>query len=188
MKILFLTEFFPIKDGGEISGGAESRTYYLAKNLAKKHEVSVITASLPKSKQYEKWEKLGIYRVGRMYPYIQTGKFINRFLFFVGAIVYGLKIKADVVDANSVPTYVAAWVIGLVRRSKTVFWIPDIVGFRAAIKHFGLFLGTAEAIFELVSIYFFQADKTIALSRTTKEKLLNLEFEEENIQVIYPGV
>lgn len=188
MKLLFLTEFFPTVDGGPISGGAESRTYYLAKELSKKHDVSVITALLPNSKPAEYWGKLKISRVGRIYDYTQTGKFLNRFLFFISAIVSGLKFKVQLIDANSVPTYIAGWVIGLFKNSKTVFWIPDVVGFRDAIKHFGFFVGSVEAVFELVSIYFFRADKTIALSEITKNKLLKLEFEEKDIEVVYPGV
>lgn len=188
MKTLFLTEFFPTEINGKISGGAESRTYYLAKELSKKHEVTVITALSPNSQVAESWGKLKIYRVGRPYPYTQTGKFLNRFLFFISAIVSGLKFKVEIVDANSVPTYIAAWLIALVKNCKTVFWIPDVVSFRDAIKHLGLTMGFIEALFELISIYFFRADKTVALSETTKQKLLKLEFEEKDIEVVYPGV
>jgi glycosyltransferase involved in cell wall biosynthesis len=188
MRILFLTEFFPTKINGEISGGAESRTYYLAKELAKKHEVSVITALLPNSQAKESWGKLKIFRVGREYKYVQTGNFLNRFLFFISAMVQGLKFKVGIIDANSTPTYLAAWLIALFKNCKTVFWIPDVVGFKQAIKHFGFVVGFLEAVFELVSIYFFRADKTIALSKTTKNKLLKLEFDEHNLKVVYPGL
>ena len=42
--------------------------------------------------------------------------------------------------------------------------------------------------FELLSIYFFRADTTIALSETTKNKLLKLEYDTDNVKVIYPGI
>jgi len=188
MNLLFLTEFFPTKQNGKISGGAESRTYYLAKELSKKHNVTILTALISNSKKEETWGNLKIYRVGKEYSYVQTGNFLNRFLFFLNAIYKGIGFKLDLIDTNSVPTYLAAWVIGLLKNVKTVFWIPDIVGFKQAMKHFGFITGFLEALFELVSIYFFRADKTIALSETTKQKLLKLEFEEKDIEVVYPGV
>lgn len=188
MKILFLTEFFPIIDGGSISGGAESRTYYLAKQLSLKHDVSVITSFLSKSAREELWGKLKIFRVGPQYSYTQTGKFFNRFIFFIFAIIKGLQTKTNLIDANSVPTYIAAWIIGLLKDIKTVFWIPDVVGIKQAMKHFGYVIGFLEGLFELISIYFFRANMTVALSETTKNKLMKLRLNEKNIKVIYPGV
>jgi len=188
MKIVFLTEFFPIERGGKISGGAESRTYYLARELSQKNDVTVITAKLTGALTEESWGKLKIFRVGSEYSYTQTGKFWNRFIFFLAAIIKGLTTETDVIDANSVPTYLSTWIIGFIKNTKTVFWIPDVVGIKQAIGHFGLVVGFIEGFFELLSIYFFRADTTIALSETTKNKLLKLEYDTDNVKVIYPGI
>lgn len=189
MKILFLTEFFPIRNAGEISGGAESRTYYLAKSLAKKsYKVMVVTALVPNSNSEENWDGIEIYRVGNPYDYTQTGKFLNRLLFFIAAVLTGLHLDADLVDANSVPTYIAAWIIGTIKSVKTVFWIPDVVGIRNAVKHFGFVTGFIEGFYELVSIYFFRGSATIALSETTRNKLLEFKYDKGKTVVIYPGV
>jgi len=183
-----LTEFFPTEINGKISGGAESRTYYLAKELAKKNDVTVITARLLGSLKNESWNGLEIFRVGSGYSYTQTGKFLHRFIFFVTAFLKGLQTDSDIIDANSVPTYLAAWAVGLFKNIKTVFWIPDVVGVKQAVHHFGPIVGIMEGAFEFFSIYFFRADKTIALSQTTKNKLIDLKYYPSDIKVIYPGV
>ncbi len=189
MHILFFTEFLPINIDGKISGGAESRTFYLAKALARKgHKITILTALLPNSLSEDNWDNITIFRVGSAYHYTQTGSFFDRFHFFLAAITQGIHINADIIDANSVPTYAAAWLVGLVKREKTVFWIPDVVGFRQTVRHFGVIIGLLEGLFELVSIALFRANKTIALSKTTKNKLVNLGFSENRLKIIYPGV
>lgn len=166
MKILFLSEFFPVTEKGEISGGAESRTYYLSTEFAKRgHKIFILSSNTAGPKR----------------GHIQTGSFWHRFLFFLDIIKQGLKTDFDLVDANSVPTYLAAWLLAKVKGKKSVFWIPDIVGFSAAIRHLGFVSGVLEAGFELVSIRFIIPDATIALSHTTKLKIGRGE-------VVYPGV
>ena len=43
--ILIFAEYFPSLEEDEITGGVESRSYYLAKELAKKHQVTVVTTT-----------------------------------------------------------------------------------------------------------------------------------------------
>lgn len=65
MNLLILTWLFPPS-----TGGVETYTYNLAKNLSKKHNVSVLT--MGKSYFSEKKEKFDIYRIKEMYPYKST--------------------------------------------------------------------------------------------------------------------
>jgi len=44
MKIIMITEYFPQSEDCEIRGGVEARCFYVARELARKHEVTVISA------------------------------------------------------------------------------------------------------------------------------------------------
>ncbi len=181
MKILFVSEFFPKNKDSEISGGAESRTYYLANALKAVHKTTVITSRLIDTDSHSEWGKLEVYRVGPQRGYLQVGGFVSRFWFFLALFQKALTLDFDVVDANSVPTYSAAWLAAKLRGKKSVFWIPDLVGYQAAVAHFGFLIGFLEALFEFFSIKILLPDATIALSNTTREKI-------GRGTVIYPGV
>ncbi len=83
MKVLLISEYFPpfSKGGGEISA------YLLAKNLAKKIDISILTSYFHGSKRYEVKDNIKIYRR------LKTGKNpgsvlgnINRMLYFENSL------------------------------------------------------------------------------------------------------
>jgi len=64
MKIGFLINYFyPMK------GGAENNCFYLAKELAKKHEVHVFTSLLPRTKKNETLDNIHIHRYKTKFRY-----------------------------------------------------------------------------------------------------------------------
>ena len=69
MKILLVTDFFPVGRDIRFSGGVEARSFYVAKNLAKKHKVSIITSRLPGTKEIEKVYGFTVYRPGPVIDY-----------------------------------------------------------------------------------------------------------------------
>lgn len=181
MKILFLSEFFPKELNGEISGGAESRTFYLSRALSTGHSVTVLTSLTSDVPSQQTWGRLKVFRFGPKRGYLQAGGFLGRFLFFLNLTVHAATFDFDVVDANSVPTYLAAWLAAKIRGCHSVFWVPDLVGFKAAISHFGFIIGFLEALFEYFSIKILIPDAVIALSSTTATKI-------GRGTVVYPGV
>ena len=50
MKILIVSEFFSDSKGITFTGGVESRNFYIAKNLAKKHKFTILTTRLKETK------------------------------------------------------------------------------------------------------------------------------------------
>ena len=64
MNIILITEFFP-ESSTDITGGIESRAYNVAKELAKKHTVYVLTSYKGKKRQY-KLEGINVLRVGKI--------------------------------------------------------------------------------------------------------------------------
>ena len=64
MKIGFLINYFyPYK------GGAEDNCFYLARELAKKHEIHIFTSLLPKTKKYGVIDKIHIHRYNTLFRY-----------------------------------------------------------------------------------------------------------------------
>lgn len=187
MKILFVTEFFPISDGGEISGGAESRTYYLAKKLSINHNVTVITSLLDNSLVGEKWDKLNIIRVGPRRNYVRRSSLIERGLFGLAIIKKIISTDFDIIDANNSVVYFFSYIGAKIKNKKLVYWIPDIVGLPEWQREQGLLGGFIARILELTAVLFLP-NKIIALSNTTKEKLVKLNVNQTKIDVIYPGV
>lgn len=188
MRLLFLSEFFPIKDGGEISGGVESRSYYLAKKFSHDgNKVKVITAFLPGTKRYEFWGGLEIIRVGLPYRYVQSGSNLARLSFALASIIEGFKVDFETVDANNTATYCAASVLGKIKRKKAVFWVPDVLSFaewEKTLGKFNAFINVINQTLGLISL----ADRYIALSESTKKKLEKIPGISNKIRVIYPGV
>src|SRR3989338_7123115 len=72
MKILMVTEFFPTGKDLRFSGGVEAGTYFVAKHLAKKHQVCVITSRDLTSPKVEKMFGFTVYRTGPRRSYIAT--------------------------------------------------------------------------------------------------------------------
>ncbi|MEK7565620.1 MAG: hypothetical protein AAB506_01070 [Patescibacteria group bacterium] len=183
MKILFLTEFFPTTNGGLISGGSESRTYYLAKQLSLKYNISVITCYLEGTLREESWGRLKIYRVGPKRNYVRKMSLWERGLFGLSAMCKTFQLRPNIIDANNGVVYIFGFLGKLITSAKLVYWVPDVVGLKEWQKEQGLLGGIIAWALESV-IYWFPADQTIALSETTKKKMACTK----NINVIYPGV
>lgn len=182
MKILFLTEFFPTEISGKISGGSESRTYYLAKELSKKHDVVVITSYLENSKRTELWGSLKIDRVGSKRNYLRKLGLFERGLFGLTSIIRIIREKPEIIDANNGVVYLFANIAARFCGAKLVYWVPDRVGLSEWKREQGLIGGIIAWAMEMTVVWF-PADKIIALSKTTKNKI-----DKNNITVIYPGV
>lgn len=189
MRVLFFTEFFPEKEGGKITGGVESRVLFTALELAKSgHKVMIMTSKLKGSLGFEVWSSgLEIYRVGPERLYTQSGQIITRLLFTLAALYKSLFINYDIVDAGNAVVYYAASTSALLKRKKSVHWVPDIVGFKDWLKPQGLIGAVIATVLEYTLIIF-PAGKIIALSHTTKNKLLKMGISDDKIAVVYPGV
>lgn len=173
MKILFLSEFFPEKSGGIITGGSESRTYYLSCELIKRgHTVSFINSN----------------NTGPKRSYTKSGDIFRRFIFLLAMIWKGLKTDFDVVDGNNTATYLAVFILSKFKRKIGVYWVPDALGWHKWVRAICFVPGTINTINEWLSLHL-PIDKIIALSDTTKDILIkSFNVPKNKITVIYPGV
>lgn len=127
MRILFISEFFPTARDLRYSGGVEARNYFVTKNLAKKHQVYVVTSRLPGSKKSEKYQRVNIYRVGPKRSYdAGMGSFLERSKFIISAIKFGNSIKVDIVDGSNFITHFISKIISINQKIPAVAWYPDI--------------------------------------------------------------
>src|SRR3990167_4678365 len=127
MKILLVTEFFPTGKDLRFSGGVEARTYYIAKHLAKNHQVSVLASLTFRTKSREKISNVNVFRVGPPRNYsASVGHFVSRLKFIKNAIEFGSGINADIVDGGNYISHFIAKRISLKKNIPVVAWYPDV--------------------------------------------------------------
>lgn len=166
MKILFLTEFFP-KNGQLIfTGGVEARVYYLVKQAKKDFRVQVIASS---SRQVPATAFSVLTRIGYM----------------IMAFIKVMTAKFDFIEASNVVTYLPAFFAAKFKKKPVIIWIPDVLG-----KNwfdFGWFVGCAGWLIEKIYLKL-PWDGVIALSDSTKAKLLKEKIRTKNLTVVHGGI
>jgi len=184
MKILLISEFFPIGKNLKFSGGVEARTFFLAKNLAKRHEVYVLTSWLSGSKRKETMFNFTVFRVGPKRKYNPTvGDIFDRLGFIRDAISVGKTLDLDIADGSNFITHFIAKRIAQHNNIPAVSWYPD-VWIKSWIKNVGIF-GIFGEILERLNLTFgFNA--YIAISGQTAKKLKL--YVKDKITVIPCGV
>lgn len=169
MKILLISEFFPVGKDLKFSGGVEARTYYLAKYLAQNHSVTVLTSRLNGVPTKEKLSGFTVFRVGPKRSYSATvGSIASRILFIKEAIVIGTNLDCDIVDGTNFITHFIARQVASHKKIPVVAWYPD-VWLGSWIKNAGI-VGILGEILERINLaYGFSA--YIAISKSTAKKL-----------------
>jgi glycosyltransferase involved in cell wall biosynthesis len=187
MNVLLITEYFPSSSKGEITGGVEARCYYIAKELAKNHSVTIITSYKNSEKRKDSFDGIKILRVGMNHNYSHSGSFFSRLNFAYNAYKIGSKLKnIDLVDGYSFITYLPTYYIGKkLEISKIITYHETWLG--EWIKNKGLVTGIFGGLWEWFSL---KKDwtKIISVSEFTKKRLEKNGIEKENIIVIPNGV
>ncbi|MBU1201195.1 MAG: glycosyltransferase family 4 protein [Nanoarchaeota archaeon] len=185
MNILFLTEYFPQSDKGEISGGVEARCFYLAKELSKNHKIIVVTSWRKRQKRVNKIGTIIVERVGPNHKYSNKGSIFSRLLFAIYAYKRAKIKKADVVDGFNFTTYIPAYFAAKKINAKKIAtyhetWVGEWI------KNKGLITGLIGELLERITLKL-KWDLIIAVSNFTKEKLEQTS-PELNKRVVYNGV
>lgn len=184
MKILLITEFFPTGKDLRFSGGVEARTFFLAKNLAKKHQVTVLSSRVVRTPKKEKILGFTVYRIGPTRNYsASAGHLISRLRFVVSAIRFGKNLEADIIDSGNYISHFIARKIADYKNIPVVAWYPD-VWLSEWLANAGLY-----GVFgELLERYNLKSrfDAYIAISRETSRKLKR--YAKSKVHTIYCGV
>lgn len=184
MKILLISEFFPLGKDLKFSGGVEARTFFVARHLAARHQVTVITSKLKGSQKNEKMFGINIIRVGNERSYVATtGSLIARIKFIKDAITIGKNLPVDVVEGTNYVSHFIAKRIATYQKIPVIFWYPDVwIG--SWFKNAGL-VGILGEILERTNLAL-GASAYIVISKQTESKLK--KFTKVKPNVIYCGV
>ena len=185
LKIGIISEYFPKTEEIEIRGGAEARTFYIAKHLVKNNEVTIITSREHGTKSDYEILGMKVYRVGKSREYGQAGSLLNRVTFIKDAIKIGKKQDFDIVEGTNFLSYPVAWKVGEYLAIPKVITYHDVwVG--VWIKNIGI-TGIFGEILERYTLSK-KWDLIIANSNYTKENLKNVGIDSRNIITVPNGV
>lgn len=185
MKILIVSEFFPRSDKGEARGGVEIRSWEISKRLAEKNDVTILT-----SKEYglpteDRFFNIKIIRCGISRKYSQDSDLFKRFIFMVSVFIKVIKIKPDIVDAQSIITYLPVYFSSKLIKFKKFITVHD-VWLGRWIKFFGR-LGYIGELYEKIYLSL-NWDNFITISEYTKKNLIVSGVNENKIKIIHNGI
>lgn len=188
MNILVLTEYFPTSDHADMSGGVESRAFHLLKEVAKKHNITVLCSYQTKQRRVDRFSGINVIRVGMNSPYSSKGNIIPRLTYAFGACLAGLFLpKIDVVEGYSYLTYPVVSLIGTLRGKKTVATYHESWSFAEWVKLKGFITGTLGAIWTGLALLM-PFKRYIAVSNATKQRLVEQGIKSRKISVVHNGV
>lgn len=167
MKLVFITEFFPDNNHSHFSGGVESRTYQLVSYLRKKHAVVVLNRSKKK-----------------VAPTL--GSVASRLQFMISSLFKASKEKADIIEGSNYICLIPAFFAARLSGAKAVAWYADVYD-RSWFEHLSLPVASLGFILEKIGLSL-RWDHVIAMSQTTKDKLIARGIPSESISIVYGGV
>lgn len=170
MRILWLTEFFPATDQGEITGGVESRCFFVSKYLRRQgYEVSIIARKTS----------------GAVWHPPSLSSLPERLIFTLKAFQKGMESDFDLIEGTNSATYPVAWLLGTLKRKPIIYWYPDV--FQGTwTKKFGL-VGVLGDLSDWL-LFHLPGARYLAISQSTKDKLVAKGVAKDTIGVLYCGV
>ncbi len=166
MKLLFVTEFFPEKLSESFTGGVESRTFQTVMRLQAHHKVSVVSRT----------KKLIVPSLSSV---------LGRLSFMVRATLETIKRKPELVEGSNFICYLPAFFGAKLTAAKAVAWYPDVYG-KTWFRTTSLPVALLGFVLERISFHM-PWDKVIAMSKTTKSKLVLSGVNPKRIEVVYGG-
>jgi len=189
MDIIIVTEYFPISDKVEISGGVETRAFEVAKYLAKDHHVTILTSRPHGSPMESAFCGFKVIRCGKEIDYANKGSFTDRLSFIYEAIRVGKSLKPDLVDGYNFTTYYPAYAIAKFHKVPAIATYHD-VWLGEWIKNTGLFTGIVGEFVErfLLGGHGKRFARFITNSAYTKGKLVKVGVPASKVFPVYSGL
>ena len=186
MKILIVTEYFPRSSDCEVRGGVEARSFYIARELSKRHQVRVLCTREPGEPIEDDVAGISVRRCGLERAYMQGGGLPGRAQFLAAAIAAARDTDADIVDGHNFLAYVIASWISRTHKIPRVatyhdVWLGDWV------KNLGMVSGVVGEVMERY-VLAQRWDQIIANSESTRQKLLAAGARTPNVEVVYNGI
>jgi len=177
MKIGFLINYFY-----PMNGGAENNCYYLAKELAKKHEVHIFTSLIKGTKKYEIINNIHIHRYKTLFRY-------RYYLSFTPGLIDVLNYDLDVLHLHSFGFLYHDLIMLLKSLTSNTRLINTPHGPFMALKNYTFF----ENVFKIIISNFERIindkyDKVIQVNPLQYEWLTNYGIEKEKIVFVPNGI
>lgn len=185
MRILLIANRFPYTSEGDFRGSIEARTYFAARALAREHEVTVI-ASGEDDRIQESFQGIRIVRCGSARSFSERGAVLHRFRFLYSVLRASRACSADVVEGTSLLAYEAAQRVAKQQRIPAVCTYHDL-WLGEWRQNIGGLPGLLGYYYERRALRF-PWTKIIAVSTTTRAKLIEQGIPSERIDVIPNGV
>jgi glycosyltransferase involved in cell wall biosynthesis len=182
LRILFLPEYFlPHIGGGEIW------CWNVARNLAKKHEITVLTYKHPEKRVSEIVDNVSIVRMGPFpIPGVQP-YFTRAFVQIPFSLIHSMKRDFDVLLVSQTLPLLLGKVISLFKRRPVISIFHNVYGLEFSLKDKGFVKGMIRGFLEVLSLKL-KYDAVITVSDGIKEKLMSWGIPENRIHVVYGGV
>ncbi len=171
VKVLFLSEYFPRSEEGDITGGTEAVAYYMSRHLRTQHEVVVLHGP----GKGVAWSDASL----RSLP--------NRIRFVLSATIRGSRLRPDVVIGTTFVGYAAAWFVGVFSRARVVFWYNDVLIGRWTKGGFGRIAGLIGEAIERTLLHLPWVHY-VAISEITRKRLIEHGINPRRIDVVHCGV
>jgi glycosyltransferase involved in cell wall biosynthesis len=124
--------------------------------------------------------------VGGKRKYSQKNGIFQRLIFMIACVFRGAKCDFDLVEGTSFITYLPAFILGKLKHTKITFWYPDCwVG--EWVKNIG-WTGFFCELLERLTLIFGKNVFYIAISESTKNKLIEQGIKANRIKIISCGV
>lgn len=182
MRLLMVSDYFH----PYLLGGGERRMYELARRLARRHEVHVVTRRLGNTPAYERHQGIHIHRVFTPSRRPALESFVDGLFFMLAAFVKVLRLgEFDWYASHQFFPLVPAWVAAVIRGTPMDATIHDVYA-GGWIERYGL-RGSLMALFERVTLKL-PYDRVTTVSVPTREKLLASGVPSGRIEIIPNGV
>ena len=188
MRLLVLTEYFPTGEHEGITGGVEARALHLFRELARRHQVTVLCSFQGGQRRQDNVAGIEVRRVGPVHPYSNEGQVTTRFAYAGAALWAGLRERPfDVVEGFSYVTYPVAAALGRARHRPSVATFHESWSWEEWKRLKGLVTGTLGSVWVRGALGL-QFTRHIAVSEVTRQRLMDQEVHSDEIDVVHNGV
>jgi len=186
MKIAIVTEYFPQSKNCETRGGVETRCFYVTRELAKRHSITIICSQELSTPEEQTFDGIRIIRCGKSKEHCQTGAIKERLSFIKEAYKTGSKLDLDLVEGDDFISYLPAYYIAKKKKIPCIAWYND-VWLGKWIHNIGLVQGIMGEFLERF-ILSRNWGLFLANSNFTFKNMLSYGIEENKLKLIYCGV
>jgi len=126
MNLLLICESFPTSPVADFTGGVEARDFYIARELSKAHQVTVITNARRGSPSHQNLSGIHVIRCGLTVTHQHRNNPLSRLVFIISSIITSLSQAPDIVQGSNIFAQFPAFIIGSIHHCPKVALVHDV--------------------------------------------------------------